>query len=83
MFNAKAFLSKRSAFHNLFGKGDGFLPVLLLILAGQLAIVHFGGEMFSVVRIGWENWLIIIASTSFVLWLGELLRLFFHKTRTL
>lgn len=79
MFNAKAFLSKRSAFHRLFGKGDGFLPVLLLILAGQLAIVHFGGEMFNVVRIGWENWLLIIASTSLVLWLGELLRLIFRR----
>ncbi|MDE6629917.1 MAG: calcium-translocating P-type ATPase, PMCA-type, partial [Bacteroidales bacterium] len=79
MFNAKAFLSKRSAFHQLFGKGDGFLPVLLLILAGQLAIVHFGGEMFNVVRIGWENWLLIIASTSLVLWLGELLRLLFKR----
>lgn len=79
MFNAKAFLSKRSAFYRLFGSSDGFLPVLLLILAGQLLIVHFGGEMFNVVRLGWENWLIIIASTSLVLWLGELLRLFLPR----
>lgn len=75
MFNAKAFLSKHSAFHRLFGGSNGFLLVLSLILAGQLVIVRFGGEMFNVVRIGWENWLIIIAVTSLVLWLGELLRL--------
>lgn len=76
MFNAKAFLTNRSAFHQLFGQADGFLPVLAMILLGQLVIVRFGGEMFSVARLGLYNWIAIILSTSLVLWIGEIIRFF-------
>ncbi len=76
MFNAKAFLTKKSAFLHLFGSADGFLPTTLLILIGQIIIVRFGGEMFSVERLYWYDWITIILSTSIVLWIGEIARLF-------
>lgn len=74
MFNAKAFLEKTSAFSNMQGSKT-FMFVALLILIGQYLIVTFGGEMFSVVPLSWRDWGIIIGSTSFVLWFGELFRL--------
>ncbi len=78
MFNAKAFMSGKSAFSSL-RKCSGFLFTALLILAGQWMIVSFGGEMFNVVALQWIDWLIIIASTSVVLLVGELLRMVDHK----
>jgi Ca2+-transporting ATPase len=50
--------------------------VCLVIVMGQFLIVTFGGEMFNVVPLTAESWGVIIASTSLVLWVGELLRLF-------
>jgi len=75
MFNAKAFMSGHSAFRGL-RKCKGFLLIAAVILIGQFLIVSFGGEMFSVVPISLTHWLIIIASTSLVLLIGELFRLF-------
>lgn len=74
MFNARAFATGRSAFH--FKGCKGFLSIALLILLGQIAIVSLGGEFFTVVPLKFTDWLIIIASTSLVLWIGEFLRLF-------
>lgn len=74
MFNARAFATERSAFH--FKGCKGFLSIALLILVGQIAIVSLGGEFFTVVPLKFTDWLIIIASTSLVLWIGEFLRLF-------
>ncbi len=74
MFNARAFETGRSAFHL---KGaSGFVTIALAILIGQIAIVTVGGEFFNVVPLRIIDWLIIIGSTSFVLWIGEFLRLF-------
>lgn len=75
MFNAKAFMEGRSAFANL-KDSKSFLLVALLILIGQYLIVTFGGEMFSVIPLSLKDWAIIIGSSSFVLWIGELFRLF-------
>lgn len=74
MFNAKAYLTGGSAFAGL-SRCTSFLWVALLILVGQYLIVTFGGAMFSVVPLPWEDWLLIIASSSLVLWIGELARL--------
>ncbi len=74
MFNAKAFMEGRSAFANL-KESKSFLLVALLILGGQYLIVTFGGEMFNVTPLSWRDWGIIIGSSSFVLWIGELFRL--------
>ena len=74
MFNAKAYLTGGSAFAGM-AQCKSFLWVALLILVGQYLIVTFGGAMFSVVPLPWEDWLVIIASSSLVLWIGEIARL--------
>lgn len=78
MFNAKAFGTNKSAFAEL-KESKGFLSVALLILIGQYLIVTFGGQMFSVVPLSWADWGYIIAGTSIVLWIGEIIRLFGKK----
>ncbi|MBD5185974.1 MAG: calcium-translocating P-type ATPase, PMCA-type [Bacteroidales bacterium] len=74
MFNARAFATGRSAFHLRGCKG--FVMIATLIFVGQILIVSFGGEFFNVEPLRLSDWLIIIGSTSLVLWIGELLRLF-------
>ena len=73
MFNARAFETGRSAFH--FKGAGGFVAIAFAILVGQIAIVTVGGEFFNVTPLKIVDWLIIIGSTSFVLWIGELMRL--------
>lgn len=75
MFNAKAFLTGRSAFVKLTGS-TSFLFIAAVILVGQILIVNFGGAMFNVVSISVVDWLIIVLLTSAVLWVGEVLRIF-------
>ncbi len=74
MFNARAFETGRSAFH--FKGCGGFGLIALVILIGQIIIVTIGGEFFNVVPLKIIDWVIIIAATSLVLWIGEFLRLF-------
>ncbi len=74
MFNARAFLSGRSALHKL-ARCRGFLLSMLIILVGQWLITTFGGAMFNTVPLKPIDWLIITASTSTVLLAGELSRL--------
>ncbi|MEI6851887.1 MAG: calcium-translocating P-type ATPase, PMCA-type [Bacteroidota bacterium] len=78
MFNAKAFLSGKSAFSNL-SKSVGFLIVAFVIFGGQFLIVEFGSDVFRTVPLTIRDWFIIIGSTSFVLWIGEILRLIKRK----
>jgi Ca2+-transporting ATPase len=80
MFNAKAFMSGKSAFAAL-GQCKGFLAIAVVILFGQWLIVTIGGEMFNVVPLQWGDWGIILGATSLVLWIGELARLFRNKNR--
>jgi Ca2+-transporting ATPase len=75
MFNAKAFMSGKSAFHAL-SECKGFLSIAAVILAGQWFIVTAGREMFNVVPLKYSDWGIIIGVTSIVLWIGEIKRLF-------
>lgn len=79
LFNAKAFMTGKSAFMGL-GKGSsGFLVVLLLIIVGQYLIVTFGGDVFRTVPLQLRDWALILGGTSIVLWLGEIGRLFNKK----
>jgi P-type Ca2+ transporter type 2C len=78
MFNAKAFATGRSAFREL-NKSTGFVISAIIILAGQILIVEFGGEVFRTVPLPINDWLIVIGSTSCVLWVGELNRLIKRK----
>ena len=75
MFNVKAFMTGKSAFSHLFSS-KGFIWMVVVILAGQILITTFGGEMFSVVPISPLDWLKIVGLTSAVLWVGEIARLF-------
>ena len=75
MFNAKAYMTGCSAFKGLLSNHT-FLAVCALIVVGQLLIVSFGGVMFNVVPLSLESWAVITASTSVVLWVGEIVRLF-------
>ena len=73
LFNAKAFGSNHSAFH-AFTHDNGLLLVLFIILGGQWLIVTFGGGMFRTEPLSLTEWGVIIASTSVVLWIGEIWR---------
>ena len=75
LFNAKALMSHRTAFRH-FLKDKGMILVLVLVLVGQWIIVTFGGEMFRTTPLSLHEWLLIIGSTSVVLWAGELWRAF-------
>ena len=75
MFNAKAYMTGASAFKGLLDSYS-FLLVCAVILIGQVLIVTFGGTMFNVEPLTLNSWLVIIASTSVVLWVGEVIRLF-------
>ncbi len=78
MFNAKAYMTGCSAFKGLLSNHT-FLAVCALIVVGQVLIVSFGGVMFNVVPLSLESWAMITASTSVVLWVGEIVRLFKRK----
>lgn len=74
LFNARVFGTTDSAFKGL-TKSYGMELVALAILGGQFLIVQFGGAVFRTEPLSWQTWLIIIASSSAVLWVGELVRL--------
>ncbi len=63
LFNARAFMSGHSAFHDMI-HSKVFFGVLAVIFAGQIAIVYLGGEMFNVTAIPFKDLLLIIAYTS-------------------
>lgn len=71
LFNAKTFESSYSGFSRIKDSKVFFLTVLA-ILVGQVLIVNFGGQMFSVVPLHWQDWLILFAGSSVVFWIGEI-----------
>ena len=75
LFNAKAYHTGKSAFCNLARSFGGFELALLIILVGQFVIVTFGGDMFNVEPLKWQDWLICFIGTSPVLLIGEIVRL--------
>lgn len=74
LFNARVFGTTDSAFKGL-TKSYGMELIVLAILGGQFLIVQFGGAVFRTEPLDWQTWLIIIGSSSLVLWIGELIRL--------
>lgn len=73
IFNARCFGLKQSAFANL-GSNWSFLAITGVILIGQILMVQFGGSLFRTVPLSLRDWLLIIGSTSIVLWVGEIWR---------
>ena len=78
IFNAKAFATGGSAFKDL-RESAGFVISAVVILAGQILIVEFGGEVFRTVPLSIKDWLMVIGLTSVVLWIGEINRLLKRK----
>ena len=81
LFNAKAFMTSESAFKGISWKNTKwFILIAIVILGGQIAMTEAPGlqEMFNVAEGGINpiDWALIIVCTSFVLWIGEILRLF-------
>ncbi len=74
LFNARVFGTTDSALKGL-TKSYGMELIVLAILGGQFLIVQFGGAVFRTEPLDWQTWLIIIGSSSLVLWIGELIRL--------
>lgn len=79
LFNAKAFMTNSSAFKGISWKNTKwFILIALVIFIGQILMTEIPGlqEMFNVAEGGIKpyDWIIIIGSTSFVLWTGEIIR---------
>ena len=76
IFNAKAYHTMDSAFKGLFSKDirRGFGLTILIIAIGQVLIITFGGEMFSVMPLPFGDWVRVVIGTSLILWLGEIER---------
>ena len=75
MFNARCLGHSFSAFSRL-TENKAFIAIALGILIGTIAIIQYGGDVFRTVPLSVKDWVIITASTSLVLWLGEIKRLF-------
>ena len=80
LFNARVFGTTDSAFKGL-AKSYGMELIVLAILGGQFLIVQFGGAVFRTEPLDWQTWLIIIGSSSLVLWIGELIRFVIRLTQ--
>lgn len=75
MFNARTLGGNRSAFYKL-KDNRNFMVIAALILLLQVVIIQFGGGFFRTEPLSMTHWIVIIAGTSMVLWIGELNRLF-------
>lgn len=73
LFNARSFGTNDSAFKSI-RTSYGMEIIILAILIGQFLIVQFGGEVFRTEPLHWKEWAGIITTTSFVLWVGEIIR---------
>lgn len=73
LFNASVFGTNHSIFKDA-GHAMGMLGVALIILVGQFIIVTFGGKVFRTEPLPALEWAYIIAGTSVVLWIGEVVR---------
>ena len=74
MFNARAYSLKGSAL-NLTDCGE-FCLISAAVFVGQILIITVGGAFFNVVPLTIQDWILIIAGTSSILWIGEIIRLF-------
>jgi Ca2+-transporting ATPase len=73
MFNARTLGGNNSAFYKL-NENRSFLLIAALILGLQIVIIQFGGGFFRTEPISLEHWVMIVAGTSAVLWIGEIKR---------
>ena len=79
LFNAKAFMTNKSAFNGISWKNTKwFILIAVIIFVGQVLMTEIPGlqEMFNVAEGGVNvlDWIIITAATSLVLVIGEVIR---------
>ena len=77
LFNARSFATSQ-VWLRLHGC-RGFFLIVGLILLGQVLIVNLGGPVFNVVPLSLSDWLLLLAATSVVLWVGIALRAVRHR----
>ena len=86
IFNARYFRTGRSLTEDLiemikhpssFNKyySTGFVSIIFVILVGQILITNVFGELFGVEALSLKDWLLLIAVTSPILLIGDILRL--------
>ena len=73
LFNARVLDTNESTFKG-FTRSYTLWIVATIILLGQFIIVQWGGNVFRTTPLDWQTWVGIIASTSVILWIGELYR---------
>ena len=73
LFNARVLGTNDSAFKG-FSKSYTLWIVAGIILIGQFFIVQWGGNVFRTTPLDWHTWAGIIACTSPILWVGEIVR---------
>lgn len=73
LFNARRLGSNQPAFEGIM-LNKGLVLIAAGIFLGQFVITQFGGEVFRTSPLSLVEWLAIIAGTSLVLWIGELIR---------
>jgi Ca2+-transporting ATPase len=74
LFNARTLGKNASALSRL-KESRMFILIAVVIALGQVAITQLGGEIFRTSPLNLKEWIIIVAGTSFVLWIGEIVRL--------
>jgi Ca2+-transporting ATPase len=74
LFNARCFGLAQSALKG-FWNNKGFMGIATMIFIGTIVMVQFGGEVFRTEPLAMYEWMYIVAGTSAVLWVGEVLRL--------
>lgn len=82
LFNVRVFGTSRSALAGLL-KCRALLLVTAVILIGQYLLVTFGDKLVGGAPLSWRDWLTAFATTSIVLWIGELARIFVRKQKTM
>ncbi|MDR0294711.1 MAG: calcium-translocating P-type ATPase, PMCA-type [Prevotellaceae bacterium] len=73
LFNVRCSGTTRSTFRDLF-QNKPFLLIAATILIMQVVIIQCGGAVFRTEPLSLPAWIYIIAGTSLVLWVGEILR---------
>jgi Ca2+-transporting ATPase len=73
LFNARTLGKNASALSRL-KESRMFILIASVIALGQVGITQIGGEIFRTAPLSLKEWVIIVVATSFVLWIGEIVR---------
>ena len=57
----------------------GFISIISIIIVGQVLITNVFGELFGVKELSFKDWMLLIAVTSPVLLIGEIVRIVINK----